>query len=305
MRNYRLAAQVIGWASLATGLLVLVLGWWLGQAAVRMPIANTVAMKPNAALGFALVGLSLVAYLRCWAKWVALVSAGLVILIAAVNLAEYALASHATWFDNVLATDPAPSSPGRLVPATAVWFAATGIALVLLAMPRWPGLRQALGVVATLIAVVGIFGYLLNGPVLADWSRGLVPVAAHTVALELLLGGAIVIADLRAGWARTIASPSVGGRFFRVGFLPIVLVVVLMGGAADYLAFHAFGGMSRLGQVLAQLVYPAAGVALVALLLWASARADRIDRQRLALEAQRAADEKEARRGGSPVPAVG
>ena len=291
-RNYRVAAQVIGWAGAATGLVVLVLGWWLGLDAVRMPITNTVAMKPNAALGFVLVGLSLVAYLRGWARGVAVASAGVVILIAGVNLADYAVNAQATWFDNLLAKDPAPLLPGRLVAATAVWFAATGIALLLLALRRWPGLRQAIGAVVTLIAVVGVFGYLYDESVLGGWSKGLVPVAPHTVILELLLGVAIVIADLDAGWARIIASPSVGGRFFRIGFLPVVLIVTVAAAAADYFAFHAFGGMTELGRVLAQLVYPAAGVALVALLLWASASADSVDRQRQALNAQRIEDQK-------------
>jgi len=291
VRGYQVAAQVISWVVLGAGLVVLIIGWWVGVESVRAPIPGVVAMKANTAFAFALVGLSLVLYLRARARAVAVSSACLAALLGVVNLAEYLFGAATTRFDTLLGADPALVRPGRMAVSTALCFALLGVALVLLLVRRAVGLRQVIGVVVWVISLSGVLGYILGEDYLTSWGPAFTPIAFTTALLMLLLGPAIVMAEPNVGWARVICSPLLGGRLFRAGFLPLVVSVLIISDAVEYLNSHFRGGGDTLGQALAQVSWLAVVLLLVGLLFVASVRNDASDRRRVAADTELTASE--------------
>ncbi|MEI6621537.1 MAG: EAL domain-containing protein, partial [Actinomycetes bacterium] len=280
VRGYRLASQVIGWVVLGAGLLVLVVGWWLGVEPVRTPIPGAVAMKANTAFAFVLVGLSLVLYCRGRAKVVAVVSACLAILLGIVNLAEYLVGAEATRFDTLLGADLELVRPGRMAVLTAVCFAFLGVALVSLLFGRAVGLRQGIGVVVGAVSLSGVLGYILGNEYLTSWGPAFSPIAFNTAALLLLLGPAVIMAEPTTGWARVISSPLLGGRLFRTGFLPLVVIIVVAISFTEYVHVHLPGDNNELGDALSELSWLVLIFVLIGLLVVASISNDRTDQKR-------------------------
>jgi PAS domain S-box-containing protein len=149
------------------------LGWQFDIDRLKSLLPGLTQMKSNSALGIALLGLAL--SLHGWranhprSRGAARALAALVSLMALATLLEYATGLNLR-LDELLYADTAPGvlHPGRMAPNTAVCFLLLGSA-VLLNVDR-AGWRargsQLLAVLAALIALTTLFGYLrLKGQV--------------------------------------------------------------------------------------------------------------------------------------------
>lgn len=299
-----LVAQVIGWFSVAVGVVVLAVGWWLGHPSVASLIPGQVTMKANTAVGIGLSGVVVIAVARRWSPWWTLVTAVAVLVIGAVTSCEYLL--HALWsgFDELLAAESGAAAmtafPGRMGLNTAFDFVLLGIAGVLLATRRAPNLRQGLALVVIIVGTVAEMGYLLQVPAMSGHVFGiLTQMAVPTATAHLLLGVAFLIVTTDRGWAKLFASPLAGGRVART-WMPLLLVVmILIASLAQFVEQHS--AEAHWGHQFG-LVVSVVAVAAATLLL--ARRTDRLDQDRLreaAVAVDRSARLYELAFEGSPV----
>jgi diguanylate cyclase (GGDEF)-like protein/PAS domain S-box-containing protein len=233
LRTYCAASAVF-----AVGLAFAVLcGWALNIRVLKSVLPGLVTMKPNAALCFAALGISLGLLLprdsRGLRAFAARTLAAAAALIGAATLAEY-LTGVNLKIDNVMFVEPlgsaGTSSPGRMAPTAAAAFVALGVALLLLDWKtrrgRWPA--QVFSLFAGLIALMAVNGYIYRATAV-DRLILYTQVAAHTAVALLLLSGAVFFARPRSGLASDLTSPFSGSVMAR-RFLPAVFVIpVLLG----------------------------------------------------------------------------
>ena len=198
-------ALAAAWVAMATGAVVL-LGWILGNDALKSVVPGAVQMKANSAL--ALIGAGLALWLQTHGRhWSTAAAAGIACLVGALGAAtlfEY-LAGIDLGIDERLFRDAvhaANAAPGRMSPYTAWAFVLLGPGIALLQRQRtgWLVLLCAAQVLA--IGAVAILGHLWNAGEVAGDSL-LPPVALNTgVALTLLGLGTVVQQRLAQRWLR-------------------------------------------------------------------------------------------------------
>ncbi|NQV06628.1 hypothetical protein HQ535_08740 [bacterium] len=88
VRQFRVAAELLGWIAFGAGVAVLVVGWWLGVDIVARVVPGSVTMKANTAVGIGAAGLGVVAYRRGWRPGVVVLMATLVTIIGWVTTVE-------------------------------------------------------------------------------------------------------------------------------------------------------------------------------------------------------------------------
>jgi PAS domain S-box-containing protein len=230
-------------ASLLASRLVVVLGalvlmgWGFDIAALKSVVPGFVTMKVNTSLCFVLSGVAL-AFLReerAGSRRRLLLSGlvWIVIALATVTLAEYYMGRN-LGIDQFLIREPQiggfPAAPGRMAPTTALGFALTGIALLLLARnsARAIAASQAIAVIAGFNAILAIAGSVYRAPALIDVSiRGVRSnMAVNTAVLFGLLSFGILAARPDASLMATITSRKAGGVAAR-RLLPFAILVPL------------------------------------------------------------------------------
>lgn len=233
-----MAAAAIGLLSLAFGLAALVVGWWLDVRAFRQPFGAPVPLRPKTAACLAVVGLGVTNAAARGPRWITMGSGVVTAVVGAITSVEFAVNSTWTGFDLILHRDPSdfPASvAGRMGVDSALALSILGVALILLGLGRAAGVRQSLAVAGALVGFVALLGYISDTSWIdaVDREAALARFSQMSIQAAIpltLLGSAIAIVSLRAGWGRIMLEPAGGGRLFRV-FMPIVIAVSIIGAA--------------------------------------------------------------------------
>lgn len=199
---HRLRMPAFSWlcgALVLPGALAVLAAWMLGWDAHPGWRASLLPMKPNAALGLALLACVLMlgayparrlAYVRA-ARWAGIAAAA---LIAGITLHEYASGWDAG-IDQMLAVDESTrGAPGRMMPLTAMSLLLLALSLAASrARARWLGLitPQCLCISTAAIAGVALLAHLYQAP-------GIATLGAQ---VPMPLGGALGVLLLSLGTA--------------------------------------------------------------------------------------------------------
>ena len=196
-----LSVLVLSGAALLLSLGAIVcVGWYTGLEALIQVHPSFVPMQFNTALGFSLLGLSLLSYARDYrslSRWLA----GGVILLGGLTLLEYLfnlnLYIDELFMEHYITVET--SHPGRMAPNTALNFVLSGLGICFMSQQRsrvW-ALSNAsfLGALSTGLGMVALLGYLFQLPEAYGWGE-LTRMAVHTAFGFILAGIVIILAAL-------------------------------------------------------------------------------------------------------------
>jgi two-component system cell cycle sensor histidine kinase/response regulator CckA len=222
-------ARLCAAAAIAIGVLAFA-GWLLGVRALMQVLPGQVAMVPNTAVGFLLVGLAL--WLRASragrlpvpASRAAAAAAGVLGLL---NLVEYVSGKN-LGIDELLFRDPAGLTsvfPGRMAVVTAVAFVALALALLTLDL-RWaPWTSDGLALLPGVLAMVSLTGYTYGVRSLS-WTGIYKGMAIHAALAFLVLTVGVLLVHA-GGLSRLLVSDTAGGVLAR-RILPVALLAPLL-----------------------------------------------------------------------------
>ena len=213
-------------------------GWWVHVVTLVQWLPGTVAMVPNSALSFLLLGIAL---LNPNAH-VSRACAAAVIALATVVLSQY-VGSVDLHVDQLLATvwvSDANPYPGRMAPQSALCFIASGTA-VLLPHTRFGAragsLVQLLALLVGAVGIVSLIGYSLELELVYSWYR-YTRMALHTAACFTLVGVAL--------WLRWYTRSASVEKFaaredHRVNVIGSALIVLVaaVGGSSGFILLAA------------------------------------------------------------------
>ena len=265
---YRVYRTIACWGGLLLTLLgiLVLLGWFWHVGALTTVLPGRITMKPNTAVGFLFLGISL--FLSTRPKQTrstqvgCAVSASIVISLGLATLCEYLF--HADFgIDQLLFRDLVQLSyPGRMAHITAFSFCSAGLSVLLLAFSdKQARISQALAVLTGLGALFAIIGYLYGVPVLYG-SVEYTSMALHTGIGFLIACLSVLFCRPDLGLMSVLTSPYPGGWLARK-LLPVAALAPAGLGA---LCVHSelFSNDVRLG--IASLVV--AQIVLFAALVW-------------------------------------
>jgi PAS domain S-box-containing protein len=229
----RLALAAAAILVIAVGGTVLV-GWIFDVPGLKSVLPGFVTMKANTAVGFVLAGLSL-AMLGCagrsvWMRRLSQALAGATALLGLFTLSQ-CLFGWDLGIDRLLFSEPAGTvgtvSAGRMDHATAIDFLLLGIALVLAGFRRTILAAQRVALLAGLIGLLALMGYLYGAPNLYGIGR-YAQMSVHTGAAFFILSLGVLLAHPADGLMRTVTNNTTGGWLLRrlmpfVAFLPLML----------------------------------------------------------------------------------
>ncbi len=249
------------------------LGWALDIAILQTVLPGLASMKTNTALGFLLSGVSLAAACRIKqpGKWhpVQLLAAGMVTLLGLLTLGEFLFAADFGIDRLFFSAAPEPMSTagqGRMSLATALAFAFSGLALLLLDNRHARALSRTSALIAGLIGFLAIIGYLYSVQAL----YGVVAyssMALHTAVGFLLVNLGIIFARPTRGLMAVMTSNSSGGMMSR-RLLPLVFTAPLLIGWLHLQGKQRGLYSYEFGDALLVIVY----VLLFSLLVWRTAK---------------------------------
>jgi FtsH-binding integral membrane protein len=205
--------RTLGYFVLALGLLALV-GWWFKITWLVVPGPNLIAMVPNTALCFTLLGAALIGPVGCRSR-INTVLALSVGCIASVTLLQHLLDRDFgtdLWLVAVWLSDSNPYR-GRMAPQTAVAFIGIALAMACL-QPRMnrhlDAAAHALVILAAAIGMLGVGGYLLRVPLLYSWYQ------QTAMAVNSAVGFVLLSVALYAGWTARRRAAIVSGELIGV-----------------------------------------------------------------------------------------
>jgi len=293
-RRYRQCAGWCGCLVVAIGCIGLI-GWLNDMAMLTNLRPGWTAMKVNTTIGLIVAGCALglhglhhgqVPLSRRMSRLLAVFIVGL----AGATLFEE-VSGIDLGIDQLLVVEP-PNAvgtvhPGRMAQLTAVTFTIFGLSLFTMASTRsrWQMVSSALALLATVISMVLLLGYVFGAAELYTASGRFQAVAANTSIAFFLLGNGILFTNLPTGVLRSLASPYLGGTMLR-RMLP--LVVLLMTGIVWLRLLAQSWGMFDSVEFGAASVAVVGIISMGAILIWGARMLDRLDRaQRLGEEAIR------------------
>jgi len=225
----RTSVSVASIFTVGVGLLVLI-GWIFNITPLKNIIPDAATMKFNTALCFFLAGISL------WllkneegganVKHTGQIFAGLVVFIGMATIGEY-LFGWNLGIDQLVIKDLAtlPSNfPGRMSGITAVGFALSGIALLLIENNT----SQYFSVSMIILSLLAVIGYLFDYQALYQLS-GYGTVALHTAITFLILSVAVFFARPYLGLMKIGIGELAGSRAIRLLIPFTVLLTILLG----------------------------------------------------------------------------
>jgi signal transduction histidine kinase len=225
---WRRSATILGSVALAVALIGL-LGWLLGESALRSFAGGTAEMKANTAIMGALAATAVLieasGSARRGARIAALLLGVAVAVISAATLIE-SLARVDLGIDRLLFDDvarPGAPHPGRMAPSSAVALLLIGVAIVLTAKGRRPLLRQFCALCAAVIALIALLGYASDLPALYGFAAD-TRMAFPTAALLMALALGILAAQPACGPMAYLSDLSPGARM-GVRLLPAVILI--------------------------------------------------------------------------------
>ncbi len=260
-RKPRLSAQpesLLAVALIGLGSLVLT-GWVLEIAAFTQVLPGYTSMVASTAICFLLAGLSLLGLGKRPAVMVRIggVATALLLLLALANAVQLTtgldlginLPTLHRWID-----DQNPQ-PGQMSEISMASFILAGLSLLLLRLPRRPGLAllgQGLGILVGLIGLIALIGYVLRLEALYSWyvfSR----MAVHTATGMCLLGTACLLS-----WRQQKMSSSPARDVVLIGAISLIAVAILTGLLSA--SWFRSAGEAELGQTLEATRLARAGV---------------------------------------------
>jgi len=227
LNGQRAAAAVafLAGVSCCVGGVTVMAAWLVHSGAVlHWPIGGN-PMAFNTALCLVVTGAALVAVSRRTWGWLAVVGAGLDVIMGTVVLAQYA-SGRSLGVDDLF-VDPriegvVSSTPGRMAFNTAVCLVLAGVGLA--ALGRWwpwprqaPTVAAATGSLIAAVAVLSLFGYAVGVSAAYSWlSETAMPLPTGALMLVVALG-LVTLAwrvDPRGQWlAMPVAAVSLGAVF--------------------------------------------------------------------------------------------
>lgn len=284
LRRLRLGSAVAGACVVVVGFVALVGGWWLDIPALRQPLTEYSAMRSGTAFALILSGTGVLAAGLRWPRWVMSVSGVLVGALGAAVITGYVLDLPKMGFEAVFALHPSldESIPGRIAINTGACFVMVGVGLILLALQRADGFRQALGVGVFLIPYTAIMGYAMSsGTVSGQFLPEYTAMAPTTAGPMLLIGVGLLLVSVERSWGRIFAEPHAGGSVVRL-YLPITLALFLT-------AAFGFGFLQRqtgAGPQVGAIVLTIVAIAVVVGLMVLANRMERADVELASLSAE-------------------
>lgn len=268
------------------------LGWALQSDILKSVIPGAVTMKPNAALGLFLCGLSLwlVGRPDLAARQAGRVLASLALLLGAAICFEYAtsidLGVDQMLFQEEFVTE-GTAAPGRTAPTTALSLVFFGGAVFLCRIRRLQHMAGVLCVVTAYCALVSLTSYLYQ----TEGSEGLQPdtqMAFHGALIVLVLAGGMLalLFGLRPSLGSGVATAYLPRLLAGVILVPLVLGWLrIQGERAGY--YNAGFGV---------VLMVAATISLLCVLVWWNTRSvARLDSKRSAAEEALRTNEKRTR----------
>lgn len=220
------------------GLLVIV-GWLFDIEFLKRPIPNLVAMNPLTAVGFMLSGIAIFSTLKQHGsenkfKWVALLTAVLVILIGILKLSDLVFSTgiqEEEWlFSYKIYNEKLRNFSSSIAPATALNFILLGVAILLCNTGKSisKSIANYLSLAALIIGLFSTLGYVYNVPEF----KGILaahPMAVDTAICFLLASGSIMLLNYNYGFMRNFSGSGSGTFVARVVVPGIVLFPILLG----------------------------------------------------------------------------
>ena len=280
IRRYQQYATWCGYLVIAIGCIVLI-GWFTGIRVLTSLNPSWVAMKSNTALGFLAAGSSLClnnAHLgeRGWARQVSRLCAVFVIVLAGGTLVEH-VSGRDLGIDQLLVTEPPGAigtiHPGRMASLAMVSFVIFGISLLTMPWARsgWQMLTSALALLAVVLSMVVLVGYLFGASDIYSMLGESTGVAANTSIAFLVLGVGILFTNLPTGLLRSLASPYLGGVMLRrmlPGVVALIIGIVWLRLIAQSAELFGTGVASGAVAII---------VAVEGILIWYAGVLDRLD----------------------------
>lgn len=279
LRTLRNFAWVAGLAAVSVAIAALV-GWTLDIELLKTVLPGHATMKANTALGLLMSGLALLCSLSA-RPLASDASTGLsvaVLLLGSAVLLEYGSGIE-TGLDTFLFDDPGARAegriPGRMSQISAVAFVLLGWrGLEARRMERvWLGQALALVLVAIGLFAISAYGYAMGtGAREAPFN----PISIHTAVLLLWLGLGWLASQPELGLMRVLSSDSFGGELARRTLLPALIIPAVLSYLAQLLRTADLVSEGATITLLAV----SSGVAVAAMIWWAGALLDRVERQR-------------------------
>ena len=270
-------ARGAGGAAIVVGLLVLV-GWALDIDLLKSVLEGKIAMKPNTAICFVLMGAALLllglvqtpqSLVSTWRRRAAFVCAAVVALIGLASLFEM-LSGVDLGIDRLLFRNSllAEVDPGRMAATSALSFMLLGVTFLLLdAKQKIARVTVDFSAMVTLfLGAIALLGYLYQ----VEWLYRLVPftpMALHTAFLFVLLALGVLLARPERGVMRVLTSEHGGGVMAR----RILVVAILLPVALGWLLVR-IEQSSLLGNRLGLALFVATNITLLVIWSWLVAR---------------------------------
>ncbi len=216
----------------AVGAVVLV-GWLVDSDLLKSVVPRAVAMKPNTAVAFLLLGTGLALAGRSTpgdrSRWV-----GLALMLSAATIGmltgiEY-LTGRDLGIDQLLFRGSAPDpggAPGRMAPLTAVCFVLLGVAAALAARGRARRVVLVLATMAAFVSALNIFGVAFSAAT-PSFLAGYSAMAIHTaISMCILAVGIVGLYGAESPFAG-LSGPSATARLYRRLLAVSIAVPVIM-----------------------------------------------------------------------------
>jgi diguanylate cyclase (GGDEF)-like protein len=216
----RQAVRLCGGTSLLVGIVVL-LGWALDSAVIKSVLAGLPVLKVNAALGFVLLGTTLLGHRSKRSELLALsyVLAASLLVLAAATLAEH-IFNHNLGIDELLIRDhlPNPSrflQPGRMSPLAAASFFLLAVGILLSRFRSRLALwgQQLCMLVPLLVATRTLVGWLYGVPTLYPPLK--MPMSLHATIAFLVVSTGLLLSRRAYCLARLFDRSSAGSAMAR------------------------------------------------------------------------------------------
>jgi PAS domain S-box-containing protein len=259
---FKRIGRYCAWSVIVLALSVLV-GWVLDVPFLKSVLSGATTMKANTAIGFLLAGAALLSGDKAGEATapnrrhgrLAMAMAMAVMVLGLLTVVEYLVAMDFDIDQLIVAVPPehdGHGSPGRMAFATAFAFILIGMAL-LLVDTRWYAVGQAAALIAHVVGLLAMLGYLYDATSLYatfTYSSVALPTALGLMAIT----AGVLLARPQVGLMALVVGETAGGIMAR-RLLPLGLLAPLLIGWLRLQAERRDMVGPELGAALVQLIY--------------------------------------------------